>query len=391
MGRQGESGRTGRWRLRGALVNGLLLAGALTFTAAACEAALRLFPDLLPETAAVRVHWAGIGADERAERGGMIRSDPELGFRYAPQHEGRIARTDLAFGFRTDEHGFRNPSPWPERSEIVLVGDSMAFGYGVDDEAAWSSLLSHRLGNVRLINLGLPGMAPQQYLRVLERHGMALKPELVLFALFPGNDLPDALNFQSWLDAGSPGSYLDWGFRAEGAARLLEQSRLYWFLRESWRQLGTQAESITLELPDGRLQLTPALFFPRDDREDGPEPGLSLVVETTVEALELARSRGASFLALLVPTKEHVYLPPAPDAPQRRLEVLAAALEAQGVPVLDLTPALREAAGHGERVYFEVDGHPNVRGNEIIAGAVAGRLQAGLARVDDEAKEKSIP
>ncbi|MDF1585686.1 alginate O-acetyltransferase AlgX-related protein [Marinimicrococcus flavescens] len=368
---------TGRGAKRAALLNLTLLAAALLVGAAALEGFLRLFPQFLPETAQVRLMWAEVGAAERAARGGMIRTDPELGFRYAPDHAGRIARADLAFSFRTDSHGFRNAGPWPQTSEIVLVGDSMAFGYGVEDEEAWASLVRREMGG-GLVNLALPGMAPQQYLRALEAYGLGLQPKLVLFALFPGNDLVDAANFQGWLDADRPGSYLDWGFRdrSGGLESVLEHSHLFWFLRESRRMLGARAGSVTLQLDDGPLQLAPALYAPSDEELGENAPSFNLVVQTVERAQRLADRHGADFLVLLVPTKEHVYLPAGEDDPLPRIERLARALAARGIDTLDLTPALREAARRGERVYFEIDGHPNRRGNELIARAVTERLQA---------------
>jgi hypothetical protein len=130
---------------------------------------------------------------------------------YFPANQlGRIERSDgnFAFTYTTDEHGFRNRSPWPERADIVVLGDSMAFGYGVEDDQAWPTLLEENLPDSRVINLGLIGAAPQQYFRIYKTFGQALQPSLVLFCLFPGNDVTDAGLFNRWVKAGSQGNYL---------------------------------------------------------------------------------------------------------------------------------------------------------------------------------------
>ena len=101
----------------------------------------------------------------------------------------RIANGSFAFNFSTDSYGFRNSSPWPRRADIVVLGDSMAFSYGVEDNEAWPNLLAEQLPGSRIINLGLIGAAPQQYFRIYETFGQTLEPALVLFCLFPGNDV----------------------------------------------------------------------------------------------------------------------------------------------------------------------------------------------------------
>jgi hypothetical protein len=154
---------------------------------AAAEACLRLFPELMPEEAQVRLHWQDVGKP-------ISQADPYLGHVFPANQLGRIERSDgnFAFTYTTDEHGFRNRSPWPERADIVVLGDSMAFGYGVEDDQAWPTLLEENLPDSRVINLGLIGAAPQQYFRIYKTFGQALQPSLVLFCLFPGNDVTDA-------------------------------------------------------------------------------------------------------------------------------------------------------------------------------------------------------
>jgi lysophospholipase L1-like esterase len=129
----------------------------------------------MPEEVQLQLHWREMSRP-------VPLSDPYLGYVYPPNHVDRIERphSDFAFTFTTDEHGFRDPSPWPERADIVVLGDSMAFGYGVDDDKTWTTRLAARLPKNRVINLGVPGFAPQQYLRSYERFGEALRPVLVL-------------------------------------------------------------------------------------------------------------------------------------------------------------------------------------------------------------------
>jgi hypothetical protein len=50
-------------------------------------------------------------------------------------------------------------------------------------------------------------------------------------------------------------------------------------------------------------------------------------------------------------------------------------LEKHRIAYLDLGPAFRERAAAGEQLFFEVDGHPNARGYDLIAQVVVAYLK----------------
>ena len=162
----GDHRPLGRWT--GNLV---ALGLALVLSVALAEGVLRMFPGLLPEEAALRLHWRGIASAEREVRGTMIIADDEIGYLYRPFSHGRISRNEIDFTYDTDEHGFRNTSPWPDHAGIVVVGDSLPFGYGVAREEAWPSLVAGALPDNQVINLGLPGLAPRQATKIFKRFG----------------------------------------------------------------------------------------------------------------------------------------------------------------------------------------------------------------------------
>ena len=105
------------------LQNLALLVVALAVGILGLEAFLRLFPQLLPEEARLRLHWSAIGEGGRdANSQVMTVADPYLGFRYLPNLTGRLTRGDLDFTFTTDDKGFRNSSPLPDEADIVVLG-----------------------------------------------------------------------------------------------------------------------------------------------------------------------------------------------------------------------------------------------------------------------------
>lgn len=361
----------------------LALSGAAALVVA--ELVLRAFPDLLPPEAELRLTWQSLESPES-----HTIADPVVGYLHKPNTVRTVERSDLAFTFATDGHGFRNPWPWPERADVVAVGDSMTYGFGVDDDELWTRAVGAELG-LTVINLGIDGAAPQQYERVYETFGSGLAPRLVLFGLFPGNDARDTRLFDDWLADGGEGNYAvyrHFGGRVPGARRglraLVESSYLLTGLR-ALLEHRPGSGGLTHELADGcRLRLVPGILAD-SIVTDPADPIFRRMMETTLATRDAAAADGARFLVLLFPTKEEVWLPvlgrPCPDA----VGPFRTALESAGVPCLDLTPALHERAAAGEVLYFEIDGHPNARGCEVIAAAVARHLaehaaELGLAR-----------
>lgn len=74
----------------------------------------------------------------------------------------------LSFTYQTDSSGFRKTLPEIDAEEIVLVvGDSVAFGVGVDDKNTAASFLQSNIGSSsRVINAGVGGYSAEQIYQV---------------------------------------------------------------------------------------------------------------------------------------------------------------------------------------------------------------------------------
>jgi lysophospholipase L1-like esterase len=364
------------------LPNFFLLAVVSFLTLAFAEGLLRAVPGLLTEEAAVRMHWREMGFARDDDGETLVVDDADLGFRYLPNRTGNLRRGDLAFSFTTDEHGFRNASPWPERADIVVLGDSMAFSFGVGDDAAWTSLVQKALPETKLLNLSMIGSGPQQYLEVLQRHGLALEPTVVLFTLFPGNDLSDAAAFDDWRRSGTGRGLRQW--RAVGDAeqpqrtlidRVVEASYVLAVARDVRRNLASPLAGETVAIDDGsRLRLAPSAYAQEAELAQPDHPAFGLVMDMIAEARERVVAHGGRFVVLLMPTKEEVYLQLLGRSYPPLVDAFAAALDERGIEHLNLTIPLRDAARDGAALYFEVDGHPNERGYAVIADAVTALL-----------------
>lgn len=125
----------------------------------------------------------------------LLEPDPRLLWRLRPSLD--LSATGLALGtqrawrVRTSPDGYRDRplSDLPEGERRVLAaGDSSTFGWGVEDEQAWPSVLEEDLGEGwQVINVGVPGYSSLQGLRVVERLAPTLAPDVLVVA-FGAND-----------------------------------------------------------------------------------------------------------------------------------------------------------------------------------------------------------
>src|SRR6266496_2467787 len=106
----------------------------------------------------------------------------------APMGSGRV--TLNASGYR----GRELPLPKPgNRTRVVVLGDSIAFGWGVSDEQAFPHLLTARNNGIEAVNLGVGGYGPGQELLVLLHEGLPQDPDVVVLAVCLRNDFVDAV------------------------------------------------------------------------------------------------------------------------------------------------------------------------------------------------------
>ena len=121
-------------------------------------------------------------------------------------------RTWMNFSFTTNDEGFRGRDFGPAKAagsfRIIVVGECVAFGFGVSDDEPYPVLLEAAINSaadrpVEVFNLSLFGVAPQGILALLREHADALAPDLIIFA--PGTDtvfVPEHVSSPARLDLG---------------------------------------------------------------------------------------------------------------------------------------------------------------------------------------------
>ena len=349
-----------------------------------------------------------------ASEANLYIQQPDL-VRPLPREEDRVL---METSFTTDANGYRNASPLEDTYPIVVSGDSVT-SLSVEP-APWPERLADKTGQA-VLNLAIQGYGPQSEAEALIRFGLPKKPQWVLVAYFEGNDLANAQDFELKKRSG-----LGWMEYDLAEAGILERSMTFHVISYAWKRL--------LEGPVTRPAGAGGGYpYPFDAELDGRNVSLTFskgylstlsLSRQEVESLdgfreakvaihrlhEQTRAAGAQLLIVYCPTKEHCYVPFLPEAllstklagprkarvssgllhtekrPVTAAELLANLdgqrdavlgwLEREGIQVLDLTPALQEAAARGEQLYWTNDTHWNPIGNELAATMIAHYLES---------------
>lgn len=248
---------------------------------------------------------------------------------------------------RTNDLGLRGPQlREPHGTRIAVLGDSIAFGLTLAEEDTWPRRLEGELADAfdaEVLDFGVAGYGVHEYAAVLEHKALAVAPRAVVvsYCLNDPQDEPiDGLHAffdptQTW--------------QHSALARLV-----------AWR----------------RYQSRLARFGGGDLVRYYHAPG-SPAWERASDSLErihrACAERGIAFLVVV-----HPYLPPsggweAYPWHEAHDQVRAAGRE-HGFAVLDLLPEFA-ASGHAPEELAVDLIHPNARGHEIAARAVARALE----------------
>ncbi len=345
------------------------------------EGLLRIFPGFLPPERRqyMFVDMNNVGVKHKY-----------IGHLQTPYAQKHVSGPDYDVRQTTGAFGFRNSGPWPQHADVVILGDSLVFGYGVSDGSAWPAIVDRSFPNVKVINLGLVGAGAEQYLRVYQTFGERLHPKLVIVGMFPGNDFWDAGQFHEWLVEGGKGNYMVWRNFGHFSGSFVQQPKQgikSFFLRHSYlynlalaarqREEAKRAgEPKILRLKEGHvIRLLPNDF---DTRTVGSHAG-RLEFQMTVRALAELRDEvhkaGGQVLVVLQPSKEEIYLPMVGEKVRDASADLRPELEQLGIKYVDLAPAFKREASSGKALFFGADGHPNAEGYRLIADQVIAYLK----------------
>jgi hypothetical protein len=127
------------------------------------------------------------------ERDRFWKYDSLLGWAHEPGQEGIFETPQFRTFVRINENGLRDRQHSYERQNdfkrILVLGDSFAWGYGVEESERFSQLLEASL-DVEVINAGVSGYSTDQELLWYRNEGIKYETDLVILML-AGNDVGD--------------------------------------------------------------------------------------------------------------------------------------------------------------------------------------------------------
>jgi hypothetical protein len=124
--------------------------------------------------------------------------------------------------YQINSQGFRGAELETKPAfRVVVYGDSFIHGYYSDLPDTFAARLAHHLSkglgrSIEVVNAGVAGYGPDQELRKMERELPELKPDLVLVAIFTGNDFGDLLRNKLY-KVGPDGSLQENDFQIESS------------------------------------------------------------------------------------------------------------------------------------------------------------------------------
>ncbi|MFI5365356.1 MAG: SGNH/GDSL hydrolase family protein [Candidatus Binatia bacterium] len=261
-------------------------------------------------------------------------------------------------------HGF---APRPNASRRVLhLGDSMAFGFGLERRLTFTAHLERLEPGVQHINAAIPGTAPDAYLAVLQSWIATQHVDLVVMHVYEGNDL-DGLDsrfpccdWESLLSYGAAGAVL----RCPQATALdLGHAGFTWLRYHNpppylvRALIGTSSAAAYV---GAAMTLEPYFLF-----EQPLSARLDHLESIFRAARDLLAPRRIRFVVDVVPTRS--WLETLATWQHFAPQIVAVAKRA-GVEVIDGSDIFRDAATHGQDLFFENgDIHFNASGHALWA------------------------
>jgi hypothetical protein len=265
--------------------------------------------------------------------------------------------------------------PLPRRGDltrVVVLGDSVAFGFGVSDAEAFPELLDSRDNGLEVGNLAVEGYGPGQELLVLLREGLRLQPDLVVLATCLRNDLVDAVLPVALYNGRSPRPR----FRLvdgrlvldDGAMRLSAAERAVRWLSD-YSYLFNRASALVPARPataveSWRVRKRAAL---RDESY-----ALRLTLALVLEMDQVCREHGIDFLAAAFPSG--LGYAGQPQLHRRFVEEL----ETRGAWVVDVGTSFRELGLTPAELAIDKTGHLAPEGHAIACSVLEREITARI-------------
>lgn len=271
-----------------------------------------------------------------------------IGHEHVPNGRARLMRADV----RINSQGLRSPEasarPQAGVRRVLVLGDSMTFGWGVEEQDTYARALERLLnvsgnGRYEVINAGVGNYNTSQEVAWFVERGVAYEPHEVVLGFYINDAEPTPRKVDNWLAS---------------------RSYLYVLAASMWDALQRKAG-----VEKSYVDYYGDLY--RDEN-----PGWRQCQKALQELVTVTGARGIKLQLVLLPELHDV----GDSYPFRFVhDRVKAVLARHGTPVLDLNGAFR---GHEPKTLWVSpgDAHPNPTAHRIIAERVYEALTAGAAR-----------
>lgn len=306
----------------------------------------------------------------------VYRVDPQVRYVLMPNQKGWI---DDGF-VTTNSRGFRGrevdaPKP-PGRIRMVALGDSVTFGWGVNDADTFCSQLEHELRSqhpgvdLEVVNLAVPGYATRQEVALLRRNLAELQPDVVLVGFYT-NDLPDTLDDKA--SSGRSGTRIEAAERGPGQVLRMNPVPASWLERQARRSRAVYTASHGLKALIHRGEGKPGSSMELDLLESRNSGDLEAAWQNVTTQLEDLKAAATEFHfsagIVVLPPREQVFGLYPNSEYQKRIRGLA---ERLGLFVVDPLPSLVASSQQKPSLFIPYDrNHPSPAGHRLIAKSIA--------------------
>jgi len=112
--------------------------------------------------------------------------DSDLGWTPIPNKKLFMAK---ASNFQLNSLGFRSNEIDHSKKHILVLGDSVAWGYGTKNHETFPFYLNQENSNLQVLNMAVSGYGIGQSYLYLKKHIDRVNPKIIIFVAYSGNDL----------------------------------------------------------------------------------------------------------------------------------------------------------------------------------------------------------
>ncbi len=266
---------------------------------------------------------------------GLYQEYPPHGYRLVPSKKTQYSyprHNPRQLSLTSNSHGFRDRrelNKSDNRVRIMVLGDSMVLGQGVEEDERFTNILENMEPSWRIDNLGMTGFGPDLMLRALQEVGLQFNPDVVVFSMYT-DDFRRVHPYYSGMGYRSPRFTLRSGklvFIPYPTLNTLERTHLFQVLHKIYWKLFNK-----------EYKLTEAIL---------------------IRFIELSHLYHFVPVIIFIPgSSEHVN-------DKERRQWLGSFAKDQDISYLDLSVAIHRV--NRNEAYIPKNAHFNVQGHEIVA------------------------